>query len=133
MSTTDGSSAKRARPLILHVDDSPFIAKVIKDMVLKLGCDVVSASSGEKCLSLAKEHLPDAILMDAVMPNMDGYQATAALKQDPVLKNIPVIMLTGEETNKAAAAGANGYLPKPVQADALAGKLKEFIALPSAS
>jgi CheY-like chemotaxis protein len=133
MSTTDGPSPKRERPLILHVDDSPFIAKVIKDMVLKLGCDVVSASSGEKCLLLAKERLPDAILMDAIMPNMDGYQTTAALKQDPALKDIPVIMLTGEETNKAEASGANGYLPKPVQAETLAGKLKEFIALPPAS
>ncbi|MBI3549729.1 MAG: response regulator [Elusimicrobia bacterium] len=125
---------KRTKPLVLHVDDSPLIIETTKAMLFQLGCDSLTALSGEECVKLAEEQKPDLILVDAMMPQMDGFATTLALRQRENTRTIPVIMLTGtdrvKDVDKARESGANGYLVKPLHMDRLESKLREFIALP---
>jgi len=122
---------KREHPLVLHVDDSRFVLTVVKTMLLTLGCEVIGALSGKECLKSARANKPDVILLDTVMPEMDGVQTVTELKQDSATKDIPIIMLTGisimRDVELALAAGAQGYLVKPVDINQLRIKLAKFI------
>lgn len=113
---------------VLVVDDSPTDAHVITQILEKNGFTVISASSGEEGIEVAKAQKPDLILMDVVMPGMSGFEATRAITRDPVTKDIPVIICSskGQETDKAwgMRQGARDYLVKPVEEKALMGKLK---------
>ena len=79
---------------ILIVDDSPTEIHVLTTMLVKNGYNVISASSGEEGVSMAKDQKPDLVLMDIVMPGLNGFQATRQLSSDPGTKNIPVIIVT---------------------------------------
>lgn len=113
---------------VLVVDDSPTDAHVITQILQKNGFTVISASSGEEGIEVAKAQKPDLILMDVVMPGMSGFEATRAITRDPATKDIPVIICSskGQETDKAwgMRQGARDYLVKPVEEKALMGKLK---------
>lgn len=103
---------------ILIVDDSiTEITRYIK-LLEKIGHEVIMASCGEDGVEMAKSHSPDLILMDIVMPGLNGFQATRQLSRDSNTKDIPVIMITtkGQETDKvwAKRQGAKAYLTKPV-------------------
>lgn len=125
---------KRAKPLVLHVDDSHFILVSTKAMLESIGCDVVVAYGGKEGLELAGKQKPDLILVDTNMPEMDGYAVVRALRAGPS-RETPIVMLTGvdvvKEVERAHEAGANSYLVKPVQLDRLRSKLQEFIPLSS--
>jgi len=103
---------------VLLVEDDPDIQKVIQ-MSLKLHGikKVVLANNGEECLAMVGEIKPDVILLDVMMPKLDGYETCRRLKQDPETKAIPVIFLTAKaqhfEVKKGLEAGALGYLIKP--------------------
>jgi len=122
---------KRARPLVLHIDDSPLLIETTKAMLVSIGCDVISALTGEEGLALARKQHPDLVLCDAMMPGMDGYTTTRALKSDAATAEIPVVMLTGNDQVKSVdlshSAGADGYIVKPIQVDRLSAKLKPFL------
>jgi CheY-like chemotaxis protein len=122
---------KRARPLVLHIDDSPLLIETTKAMLVSIGCDVISALNGEEGIQLAKKNKPDLILVDAMMPGIDGYTTTRALKADAATNTIPVVMLTGNDQVKSVdlshSAGADGYIVKPIQVDRLSAKLKPFL------
>jgi CheY-like chemotaxis protein len=122
---------KRARPLVLHIDDSPLLIETTKAMLVSIGCDVISALNGEEGLALARKNKPDLILVDAMMPGIDGYTTTRALKADAATSTIPVVMLTGNDQVKSVdlshSAGADGYIVKPIQVDRLSAKLKPFL------
>ncbi len=106
---------------ILAVDDDPLALKLIQATLAPEGYKIVTANNGEEAVNLAHIHKPALILMDIMMPMMDGYTACSTIKTDPLTKNIPVIMLTGLgfELNKklAETAGADGYITKPFNAD----------------
>src|SRR5208283_1472396 len=110
----------RKKPLILHVDDSETVLLVTQSMLEDIGVDTMTANDGEDGIKIAEKELPDLILMDAMMPGMDGYSATKALKQNKLTGNIPILMVTGsdatKDVEKALAAGANGYVVKPIHA-----------------
>ncbi len=103
---------------VLLVEDDPDIQRVIQ-MSLKLHGikKVVVANNGEECLAMVGEAKPDVILLDVMMPKLDGYETCRRLKQDPGTKAIPVIFLTAKaqqfEVKKGLEAGALGYLVKP--------------------
>ncbi len=122
---------KRARPLVLHIDDSPLLVETTKAMLVSIGCDVISALNGEEGIALARKNHPDLVLVDAMMPGMDGYTTTRALKSDSSTNDIPVVMLTGNDQVKSVdlshSAGADGYIVKPIQVDRLSAKLKPFL------
>ncbi|MCG5500114.1 response regulator [Ectothiorhodospira lacustris] len=117
---------------ILVVDDSPTELHVISSMLEKHGYTVVTASSGEEGMSRAREVKPDLILMDVVMPGLNGFQATRQLSQDPLTAGIPVIMVTtkDQETDKvwAMRQGARDYIVKPVREKDLIRILKEILS-----
>ncbi len=102
---------------ILVVDDESGITGLLEDALSRDGHAVVAASSGEEALQKAGELSPDLILMDIVMPEMDGYEATVRLRQLPGLHGTPVIFLSGkpaeEDGGRAFAVGAAAYLRKP--------------------
>jgi len=109
--------------LVLIVDDSPTEQHVISGLLNKHGFETLVASDGEEAISLASAAHPDLILMDIVMPGMNGYQATRQLARNPDTASIPVVMVTSkdQETDRiwGLRQGAVEYLTKPVGDDDL--------------
>jgi len=118
--------------LVMIVDDSPTEVHVMRTALEKHGFDTVSAASGSECITLAKEMHPDLILMDIVMPDVNGFQATRALTRDPSTQSIPVVMVTtkSQESDRiwGMRQGAVDYLVKPVKASDLVAKAEEILA-----
>jgi twitching motility two-component system response regulator PilH len=112
---------------ILIVDDSPTERHVLNDMLTKAGYDVVASDNGEDAIRKAKHVRPDAILMDVVMPGLNGFQATRAISRDPETRAIPIIICTSksQETDKiwGMRQGARDYLVKPIDRDELLAKI----------
>ena len=107
----------RIRRLLLAEDDLD-IQKVVRMSLRVRGVtDVMLADNGEDCLRLVKEKRPDVVLLDVMMPRMDGYETCRRLKADPETRDIPVIFLTAKaqhfEMKRGLEAGALGYLIKP--------------------
>lgn len=104
--------------LVLIVDDSPTDQHVISAALKKKGYETVVASDGAEALNLAVSAHPDLILMDVVMPGMDGFKATRELAKNPATASIPVVMITSkdQETDRfwGLRQGAVEYLMKPV-------------------
>ncbi|MCR6662201.1 MAG: response regulator [Luteimonas sp.] len=102
---------------ILIVDDSPSQLMGIRRIVEKLGHDAITAEDGAAGVEAAKLHLPDLVLMDVVMPNLNGFQATRSLTRDPATRHIPVVLVTtkDQETDRVwgMRQGAKAYLTKP--------------------
>jgi len=102
---------------ILIVDDSPSQLLGIKRIVEKLGHEALTAEDGAAGVDAAKREVPDLILMDVVMPNLNGFQATRAITREPTTKHIPVILVTtkDQETDRmwGMRQGAKAYITKP--------------------
>lgn len=113
---------------ILIVDDSPTEIHVLKTMLEKHGYEASAANSAEEGISKAKAEHPDLILMDVVMPGLNGFQATRQLNKDPDTAAIPVLIVTtkDQETDRVwgMRQGAKDYLTKPVREADLVGKIK---------
>ena len=118
--------------VVLIVDDSPTELHLFQNMLEQNGFGTLVADSGEEGLRQAAASRPDCILMDIVMPGMNGFQATRKLTQDPGTAGIPVIMITtkDQETDKiwGMRQGAVEYLVKPIDAKQLVAKIKAVMA-----
>ncbi|MBU1237079.1 MAG: response regulator [Gammaproteobacteria bacterium] len=112
---------------ILVVDDSPTERHVLTEMLLKAGYTVIVADSGEQAIEVSKKEIPDLILMDVVMPGMNGYQATRTITREETTRHIPVIMCTskGQETDRiwGMRQGAHDYMVKPIDSATLLAKI----------
>lgn len=112
---------------ILIVDDSATERHMLKDLLTRAGYEVVSSETGEDAIRKAHQAKPDLILMDVVMPGLNGFQATRAISRDPETKSIPVIMCTSksQETDKiwGLRQGARDYVVKPVDGKVLLAKI----------
>lgn len=121
---------------ILIVDDSPTEMYKLTDMLKRHGYDVLQAVNGADGVALARLEKPDAVLMDIVMPGLNGFQATRQLTKDPETSAIPVVVVTtkDQETDMvwATRQGAKGYLTKPVDEEKLILLLKKLLANTSA-
>ena len=115
---------------IMVVDDSPTERAYLDSLLKKKGFEVVLVESGEAAIERAKADKPDLILMDVVMPGLNGFQATRAISRDPDTRAIPIILCTSksQETDKiwGMRQGARDYVVKPVSRDEL---LKKIAAL----
>jgi len=113
---------------ILIVDDSPTETHVLKSMLEKHGYQVSVAQTGEEGIKLAQQHTPDVILMDIVMPGVNGFQATRKLSKDPATSAIPIVMIStkDQDTDRiwAKRQGAKDYITKPVTESELLSKVK---------
>ena len=117
----------RTGSTILVVDDDAEACEIIRRSLEKDGFAVVTALSGEEGLRLAHQLQPAAITLDVLMPDMDGWSVLRALKVDPVLQNIPVVMLTMlDDKSKGYSLGATDYLTKPVDREQLHNALKRY-------
>ncbi|MEH6344561.1 MAG: twitching motility response regulator PilH [Bermanella sp.] len=116
---------------VLIVDDSPTETFTLKTMLEAKGFEVLEAENGADGVALAREELPDVVLMDIVMPGLNGFQATRQLTKDDKTAHIPVIIVTtkDQETDKVwgQRQGAKGYLVKPVTEDQLAQTIQSVI------
>ncbi|MCI0371272.1 MAG: response regulator [candidate division NC10 bacterium] len=110
----------RERPLVLVVDDDKAILELLRDILATRRIDAVTATSGFEGLEVARDRRPDLVVLDVMMPGLDGYTTCAHLKKDPNLKGIPVLMFTaaaGAEFNERAfREGAAFCLAKPFEA-----------------
>lgn len=117
---------------ILIVDDSPTELHVLKGMLEKNGHQVITAGNGEEGVQTAKDNHPDLILMDVVMPGLNGFQATRQLSRDTHTRDIPIIIVStkSQETDRVwgMRQGARDYLTKPVVEADLVAKVTALLA-----
>ncbi len=114
-------------PLILVVDDDAHTREITSRFLIREGYRVMEASRGEECLRMAGERRPDAILLDVLMPAMDGWAVLSELKSDPGLAGVPVIMLTVlEDQGIGYSLGAADYITKPVDQQQLVTVLRRL-------
>lgn len=113
--------------LVLVIDDDAVVREVVSRFLNKEGFRVETAPSGDTGLQRARELLPDIITLDVMMPGMDGWAVLSALKADPDLSTIPVIMMSiVSDKNMGFALGASDYLTKPIDRERLVGVLRKF-------
>ncbi|MHC5148827.1 twitching motility response regulator PilH [Stenotrophomonas rhizophila] len=117
---------------ILIVDDSPSQLLGIQRIVEKLGHQILTATDGAAGVETAKAELPDLVLMDVVMPNLNGFQATRTLARDVATKHIPVILVTtkDQDTDRmwGMRQGAKAYITKPFSEDELSEVLERVFS-----
>ncbi len=115
---------------VLVVEDDMDNRRIVVKVLVVEGYQVIEALDGVEALTWARAELPNLILMDLALPNMDGWEATRQLKLDPATRSIPVVALTafamrGDE-EQARAAGCDDYLPKPVRPAAIREIAKKY-------
>ena len=116
---------------ILIVDDSPSQLMGIRRIVEKLGHEALTAEDGAAGVEVAKREVPDLILMDVVMPNLNGFQATRSITREPTTSHIPVILVTtkDQDTDRVwgMRQGAKAYITKPFGETELADMIQEWL------
>jgi CheY-like chemotaxis protein/nitrogen-specific signal transduction histidine kinase len=118
---------------VLVADDDPAVRDMLSRVLTKEGFHVATAAGGEECLRLARELRPRVITLDVMMPGMDGWTVLSALKADPEVAGIPVIMLTiVDDKNLGYALGASDYLTKPLDRSRLVEALRKWCGGPPA-
>jgi DNA-binding NarL/FixJ family response regulator len=122
------SDSQTNQDIVLVVDDSHDALSLISDALEAAGIDVLVALEGKQALTIAKRLRPDMILLDAVMPKMDGFETCRQLKVDPELANIPVIFMTGltdtSDIVRGLEVGGVDYLTKPINPNELLARMK---------
>lgn len=123
--------AETAAKKILVVDDEPDVASLLTLMLKSQGYNVISAGDGQEALEKARGENPDLILLDIMLPRLDGYKVARMLKFDENFSHIPIIMLTAKiqerDRQTGLEMGANDYVTKPFDTAALLGKIKDLL------
>lgn len=116
---------------ILVIDDDAMNREVMEAFLMAESYQVLLAHNGTEGLQLAKQHLPDLILLDVRMPDLSGYEVCAVLKQQPPTKTIPVMLVTGfdapEERRLGMQAGADDFLTRPFNGDQLLQRVANLL------
>ncbi|GAB1623333.1 response regulator transcription factor [Agarivorans albus] len=125
-------NATNSKGLILVVDDATESVAMLNTALIEQGYTVLIAMDGQQALNISQRITPDLVLMDALMPNMDGFEACQQLKQNTQLSDIPVIFMTGlsssESVVKGLESGGVDYINKPVKLDELFARIKVHIS-----
>lgn len=128
--TPDDTGARR--DVVLVVDDTPDSLSFLTDTLESEGITVLVATNGESCLALLDEITPDLVLMDAVMPGLDGFETCRRLKREKLLSHVPVIFMTGltetEHVVRGLQAGGVDYVPKPIVVGELLARIRVHLA-----
>jgi class 3 adenylate cyclase len=121
----------RSKPKVLIVDDEPFNVDYLEQELEELNYETLSAGNGEEALALVHAELPDLILLDIMMPVMDGFTVLERLKADPLLRDIPVIVISAvhdlQSVVRGIEQGAEDYLPKPFEPVLLHARLSSSL------
>jgi len=116
---------------ILIVEDDPSFSRAINHIIQKEGYDVITASNGMAGLRMAKDENPDLLILDVMLPGLDGFEICHQLRQEPLTENLPIIMLSakGQEIDRTTGlkVGANEYLTKPVDRALLLEKITSLL------
>ncbi len=122
---------------ILVADDEPHILRVVKDKLANAGFTVLVAVNGEEALQTAMAQRPDLILLDVMMPKMNGFEVCSKLRADPSFAATPILLLTarGQEVDRKMGleAGASEYITKPFSPRQLLAKVQEKLGLVATS
>ena len=120
---------------LLLVEDNEDNRIIYSTVLRHLGYEVVEALDGAQAIALARSVLPDLILMDISIPEVDGWEATRILRQDPTTKDIPIVALTAhalaDDREKATALGFTSYLAKPIEPRAVVAEVRRWIGGPA--
>ena len=120
------------RQVVLVVDDSPATLGLLTDTLETIGVTVLVSPSGEHAVNLTQKITPDVVLMDALMPGLDGFETCRKLKAQPAFRHVPVIFMTGlsatEHIVKALEAGGVDFLTKPVSPDEVIARMRVHLA-----
>ena len=123
--------SNQRRPRVLVVEDEPALQKVLAMRLNIDGFDVVTASDGQEAMEMIRADRPDLVLTDLMMPVMDGAQLTTAIKGDPALKGIPVMVLTAlkeqRERDHLMSLGADAFAAKPYNSAELTEKIRNLV------
>lgn len=116
---------------LLIVDDEKQLVEMVQMRLEANGYEVLTASDGQEGLQMAKTEKPDLIMLDVMMPKMDGYKVCGLLKNDARYKNIPIILFSAraqqQDADVAKEAGADAYVTKPFEPPVLLAKIKELL------
>lgn len=116
---------------ILLIDDEEYIVKMLELKLKEDGYECLSCTTTQDGIKLAKSNTPHLIIMDIMMPNIDGLEATKILKTSPETKDIPIIILSArsleEDQEKARQLGADGFISKPILPQKLLAKIRDFL------
>ena len=116
---------------ILYIEDNIDNRTLVKRVLQIEGYQVVEAESGFRAFEILRTEIPDLVLMDINLPDMDGYEITTRLKQMPTLARVPVIAMTANvmkgDREKTLAAGCDGYISKPIDIDTLPSQIARFL------
>ena len=118
---------------ILIVEDEPRNLKLLRDLLQRFGYEILEATDGEQGMKSAGEKMPDLILMDIMMPIMDGLEATRIIKADIKTKHIPIIALTSYamkgDREKTIEAGCDAYIAKPIDIQEVLKTIENFLTM----
>jgi len=118
---------------ILIVEDEPKNMKLLRDLLQRFGYEILEASDGEEGVKSAGENIPNLVLMDIMMPKMDGLEATRIIKADAKTKHIPIIALTSYamkgDRERTIEAGCDGYIAKPVDILEVLKAIEHFLTM----
>ena len=116
---------------ILITEDSPTVLEILKSVLAEEGYEVIAAVDGKEALDLVKAEKPDLIILDVMLPKIDGYKVCRMLKFDDKYKDIPIIMLTAraKETDEKLGkeVGADAYIKKPFEPEMIIDKVRELL------
>src|ERR1043165_1263767 len=118
-------------PTILLIEDNEQNAYLARFLFQQAGCAVATARTGQEGLEKVRSAIPDLILLDIQLPDTDGYQIAQRLREDPVVRHIPIVALTSfampGEKKRALELGCRGYIEKPIEAGKFAQQVKAFL------
>jgi two-component system, cell cycle response regulator DivK len=129
----DGAPATATRPpLVLIVDDNERNLRLARDVLLAAGFETLEAATGEEAIALATEHVPDVVLMDLRLPDMEGVEALQILRGHPRAAGIPVVALSAlpleSDGGSLGAAGFSGWLEKPIDVRVFPAQVRDYCA-----
>ncbi|MBN2714873.1 MAG: response regulator [Deltaproteobacteria bacterium] len=126
------SKEKRDKPLLLLADDDPELIGILTRRLGVLECTIITANNGADALKMIRRERPDAVVLDVMMPQMNGWEVCKAIRADEELKTLPVMMLTGigESLNEMTSPlyGANDHIDKPFDFAELLFKIRKLLA-----
>ncbi len=131
MAQQDGSGVNLKGLRVMVIDDSKTIRRTAETLLVREGCEVVTATDGFEALSKIADQNPQIIFVDIMMPRLDGYQTCALIKNNQTFKTVPVIMLSSKDglfdKARGRIVGSEHYLTKPFTREELLGAIRNYV------